>query len=315
MQWANRQGLERGRKIRVDATAVESPIRHPLDSQLLNDSVRVLTRLLRRLARHHKIVFHDHRRRAQRRCLNILNHRGKRRKQAYRDLLKVARKTAHYATMALQQADPWTDLPSQVIAGKLRHYLDLTAKIIAQTERRVLRGEKVPDDEKVLSLFEEHTDIIKKKSRETVFGHKLFLTGGASGLMLDGEVVRGNPNDAAQFQPWLRRQHDLYGRWPRQVSCDGCFARRSNLDWAKEQGIQDVAFAKKRGLKVPEMVRSSWVYRQLQRFRAGIEGCISWLKRVFGVGRCTWKGWPHFQQYVYLSITSFNLLVVARLLL
>ncbi len=314
VQWAHRQGLERGRKIRVDATAVESPIPYPTDSQLLCDSVRVLTRLLRWLARHHKIVLHDHRRRAKRRCLEIKNRRGKRRQQTYRDLLKVARKTAHYATMALRQADPWTDLPSQVIAGKLRHYLDLTAKIIAQTERRVLRGEKVPADEKVLSLFEEHTNIIKKKRRETVFGHKLFLTGGASGLMLDGEIVRGNPNDAAQFQPWLRRQHDLYGRWPRQVSCDGCFASRSNLDWAKEQGIQDVAFAKKRGLKVPEMVRSSWVYRQLRRFRAGIEGCISWLKRVFGVGRCTWKGWPHFQQYVYLSITSFNLLVLARLL-
>ena len=290
VQWAESQGLERGRKIRVDATAVESPIRHPLDSQLLNDSVRVLTRLLRRLARHHKIVFHDHRRRAKRRCLNIANHRGKRRKQAYRDLLKVARKTAHYATMALQQADQWKDLPSQVIAGKLRHYLDLTTKIISQSERRVLRG-------------------------ETVFGHKLFLTGGASGLMLDAEVVRGNPNDAAQFQPWIQRQHDLYGRWPRQVSCDGCFASRPNLDWAKEQGIQDVAFAKKRGLKVPEMVRSDWVYRQLRRFRAGIEGCISWLKRVFGAGRCTWKGWAHFQQYVYLSIISFNLLVLARLLL
>ena len=267
------------------------------------------------MARHHKIVFHDHRRRAKRRCLNIANHRGKRRKQAYRDLLKVAGKTAHYATMALQQADQWKDLPSQVIAGKLRHYLDLTTKIISQSERRVLRGETVAAEEKILSLFEEHTDIIKKKRRETVFGHKLFLTGGASGLMLDAEVVRGNPNDAAQFQPWIQRQHDLYGRWPRQVSCDGCFASRPNLVWAKEQGIQDVAFAKKRGLKVPEMVRSDWVYRQLRRFRAGIEGCISWLKRVFGAGRCTWKGWAHFQQYVYLSIISFNLLVLARLLL
>ena len=175
--------------------------------------------------------------------------------------------------------------------GKLRHYLDLTTKIISQTERRVLRGEAVPAHEKVLSLFEAHTDIIKKKRRETVFGHKLFLTGGASGLMLGGEVVRGNPNDAAQFQPWLQRQHDLYGRWPRQVSCDGCFASRPNLAWAKEQGIQDVAFAKKRGLKVDQMVSSRWVYRKLRCFRAGIEGCISWLERVFGVGRCTWKGW------------------------
>jgi len=109
-------------------------------------------------------------------------------------------------------------------------------------------------------------------------------------------------------------QHDLYGRWPRQISCDGCFASRLNLAWAKEQGIQDVAFAKKRGLKINEMVRSSWVYRQLRRFRAGIEDGISMLRRVFGLGRCTWKGWSHFQQYVYLSITSFNMLVLARLL-
>ena len=100
-------------------------------------------------------------------------------------------------------------------------------RIIDQTERRVLNGESVPAEEKVLSLFEEHTDIIKKKGRETVFGHKLYLAGGVSGLILDFEVVRGNPNDAAQFQPWLQRQYDLYGRWPRQVSFDGCFASKA----------------------------------------------------------------------------------------
>ena len=131
VQWAHRQGLERGRQIRVDATAVESPIPYPLDSQLLFDSVRVLTRLLRRLARHHQIVLQDHQRRAKRRCLEIKNRRGQRRQPAYRDLLKVARKTDHYATLALQQADQWTDPPSQLITGNLRHYLDLTAKIIA----------------------------------------------------------------------------------------------------------------------------------------------------------------------------------------
>ena len=108
VQWANRQGLERGRKIRVDATTVQSPIRYPLDSQLLLDSVRVLTRLLRRLARHHKISFKDHCRRAKRRGLEIGNRRGKRRLRAYRELLKVARQTAHYTKMALQQADRFT---------------------------------------------------------------------------------------------------------------------------------------------------------------------------------------------------------------
>ena len=255
--WADRQGLERGHKIRADATAVESHIPYPTDSQLLSDPIRVLTRTLHRLSRRHKIVFHDHRLRAKRRCMNIRNHRGARRRRAYRNLLKVARKTAHYTRMALRQAHRWTDPHSQVRTGKLRHTLDLMTRIIDQTERRVLRGESVPAPEKVVSLFQEHADIIQKKRRETGFGHKLYLTGGVSGLILDIEVVRGNPNDAAQFQPWLTRQYDLYGRWPRQVSFDGCFASKANLQWAKDQGIRDVAFAKKRGLKVKNMARSS----------------------------------------------------------
>ena len=145
-------------------------------------------------------------------------------------------------------------------------------RIIDQTERRVLHGESVPAPQKVVSVFEEHPDIIRKKRREKVFGHKLYLTGGVSGLILDIEVVRGNPNDAAQFQPWLKRQFDLYGGWPRQASFDGCFASKTNQQWAKDQGIRDVAFAKKRGLKVHKVERSSWVYRQLRRFRARIEG-------------------------------------------
>lgn len=76
-----------------------------------------------------------------------------------------------------------------------------------------------------------------------------------------------------------------------------------------------MAFAKKRGLKIENMVRSSWIYRQLRRFRAGIEGCISTLKRVFGLDRCPWKGWAHFQRYVQLSVVAYNLIVLARLLL
>ena len=125
--------------------------------------------------------------------MNIRNHRGARRHDEYRDLLKVARKTAHYTRMALRQAHRWKDLRSQVRAGKLVYYLDLTTRIIDQTERRVLNGESVPAEEKVLSVFEEHTDIIKKKRRETVFGHKLYLTGGVSGLILAFEVVGGGP--------------------------------------------------------------------------------------------------------------------------
>ena len=113
----------------------------------------------------------------------------------------------------------------------------------------------------------------------------------------------------------LRRQQKLFDRYTIQASFDGGFATPDNLKWAKEQGVQDVVFAKKAGLKIENMAHSSWVYQQLRRFRPGIEGCISTLKRVFGLRRCLWKGWNHFQRYVHASIVSYNLVVLARLLL
>ena len=314
IHWAACEGLEKGKKIRVDATAVKSDIHHPTDSQLLYDSIRKLTALLRKLKEHHPVVYSDHCRRAKRRCTNIRNTRGKAgKKLLYQDLLKVAGKTAHYARVALQSASQWEDIPSLGMVGKLRHYLELMQKVREQTQRRVLQGEKVPAAEKVVSIFEEHSDIIQTGGRETVFGHKIYLTCGKTSLIVDCLITQGNPADQAQMQPMLERQHQLYGRYPRQASFDGGFATQNNLKWAKKQGIQDVAFAKKAGLKVTDMVRSSWVYKQLRRFRAGIEGCISMFKRVFGADRCTWKGWEHFQQYVHLSVLSFNLLVLARL--
>jgi IS5 family transposase len=88
-----------------------------------------------------------------------------------------------------------------------------------------------------------------------------------------------------------------------------------NLNEIKASGVKDVAFSKGRGLEIGDMVKSSWVYKRLRDFRAGIEGNISFLKRVFGLDRCTWKSWPSFQSYVWGSIVSFNLLVLARHLL
>ena len=126
-----------------------------------------------------------------------------------------------------------------------------------------------------------NTDIIEKGSRESLFGHKLYLTVGKSSLILDAVLMNGNPADSQQVKPLLQHQCRQYGRYPRQASFDGGFASSDNLKWAKNQGVQDVAFAKKCGLKIQDMVRSSWVYKQLRRFRAGIEGCISTAKRVF----------------------------------
>jgi IS5 family transposase len=171
-------------------------------------------------------------------------------------------------------------------------------------------GEKVPASEKVISFFETHTDIIEK-------GNHLWAQtvhcGGKSGLILDCMIERGNPADSAMLLLLLDRQEELYQRPPRQVAADGGFASRDNLREAKGKGITDISFSKRKGISVLEMVRSTWIYKKLRNFRAGIEASISVLKRAFGLTRCTWSGWPGFKQYVRSAIVSYNLLTLARL--
>jgi len=317
VKWAKGRKLETGRQVRIDSTAVETHIHYPQDSALLKDCVVVLTRRMKAVRDILKTRFCDHRRRARRRALAILNARGmENKKPLYRDLVKVTRQTAADARTAMEQLKGNPDPRVMAVVEELKRLLGLTDRVIEQTVRRVFQGETVPAEEKVVSIFEEHSDIIHKKKRETSFGHKVFLTVGKSSLVLDCVTVRGNPGDSTQALPMLERQHEIYGRYPRQASLDAGFACRKNLSQAKQgMGIPDVAFAKKCGLKIADMVKSSWVYEKLRRFRAGIEGCISHLKRIFGWDRCHWKGWRHFQQYVQLSVVSYNLLVLARLTL
>ena len=125
----------------------------------------------------------------------------------------------------------------------------------------------------------------------------------------------GTPADSSLAEIMIDRQVELYERAPRQVAYDGAFAPKANLEAIKSKGVEDVAFAKAQGLTVNDMVKSSWVYRRLWRFRCGIEGVISFLKRVFGLDRCTWRSLPSFKSYVWSSIITCNLLVMARHLL
>ena len=117
-------------------------------------------------------------------------------------------------------------------------------------------------------------------------------------MILDVVIEAGNPADAERLLPMLERHIDIYGRPPRQMAADGGYASGGNLKAAKEKGVRDMAFHKKRGLKIEDMVRSRWVYRKLRNFRAGIEAGISCLKRAYGLARCTWKGLAHFKAYV-----------------
>ena len=314
---AKDENVEKGRKARIDCTVVESNIHKPFDSIQLFDSLRVLTRLLYKARDEFgtKVVFTDHQRRAKRRMVGIQYAKTmKKRFPLYKDLLKVTQKTIGYTMQAerlLGELYP-TSITLFALLNDIKHYGDLARQVYDQTYRRVIQGESVPADQKVVSIFEEHTDVIVKDSRDTYYGHKICLTGGVSNMILDCVILEGNPADTDLVEQMLDRQKQFYGRYPLKVALDGGFASKDNLSKAKERKIKDVCFAKKRGLKETDMCRSEYVYKKLRRFRAGIESGISWLKRSFGLTRCTWKGFRSFKCYVLSSVVAANLLTMAR---
>ena len=317
LEVARAERIETGEAVRVDSTVTETHILEPSDSRLLVDGVRVLTRLLRAARGELGAVavdFHDHRRAAKRRALEAGSQRGAaRRARTYRKLLRLAGRTVGYVEAALPAVaaagTPW----SRSWVGSATAYLDLLGRVAEQTERRVFGGETVPACEKVVSLFEPHTDIIVKGGRGTHYGHKVNLATGRTGLVLDVVVEDGNPADSARCLPMLERHVEQYGAPPSRAAFDGGYASRENLKEAKALGIEHVVFHKKRGLKAEDMTRSPWLYGQLKRFRAGVEAGISYLKRCFGLDRCLWRGLPRFKAYVQSAVFAHNLIRLARL--
>ena len=317
LESAGQKKLERGDVIRLDSTVTAALMHEPSDNSLLWDAVRVMSRMLKRaenLLRPGKMTWCDRRRAAKRRAYAIQFTRGRvQRVPQYRELIKIAREMLAYLDRAAVRLELTPGLMAEVWRAGAAHYRQLIEKIIRQTERRVLHGEAVPAQDKIVSLFEPHADIIVKGGRQIQYGHKLNLVTGKSGLILDLIVEAGNPADSERFLPLLERHIAFYGRAPRQAAADGGYASPGNLAQAKAKGVSDMAFHKKAGLRVEDMVRSRWVYRRLRNFRAGIEAGISCLKRAYGLGRCTWRGLGHFQAYVWSSVVAYNLGVLAPL--
>ena len=314
---ARQDKLEEGAMVRIDSTVTAALMHEPSDSALLWDAVRLMTRLLRQAAAlpgAPAMRWHDRRRMAKRCASEIAYSRGKdNRRRLYRQLIAATHATRAALMRATQRLIGLTGIAAERWRAQVDHYLPLIARVLAQSERRVLRGQAVPASDKLVSLFEPHADIIVKGARDVQYGHKLNLVTGKSGLILDIVIETGNPADAERFLPMLDRHIARCGGPPRQIAADGGYASRDNLNETKARGVTDVAFHKKRGLAVADMTRSAWVYRKLRNFRAGIEAGISCFKRAYGGGRCTWRGLDHFKAYVWSAVVAHNLVLFARL--
>ena len=323
-------GLEDGTKLRVDTTVVETDIHHPTDDSLLWDCVRVLTRLVRKLG---KLVpeamgsFRNRTRTARRRMQQIQRMTSKQRERqqvpAYRVLIGVAAEVVREARAVVERTTMiGRSLPTGVAIEALRQeitrYCALADRVVDQARRRVLQGEQVPTEQKIYSIFEPHTDLIKrgKVLKPVEFGHKVFLAESGRGLITQYQVLSGNPADQVHVSPSLQRHAETFGHAPDLYSSDRGFFSSANLQACQTAGVKCTCIPQAGGKRSAEReaVEKSRAFKKGQRFRAGIEGRISVLFRGRGMKRVLVEGSDRFEILVGAAVIANNLMVIAELM-
>jgi IS5 family transposase len=324
------QGLTRGEKLRSDSTVMETHIHYPTDSRLLADSVRVLGRSLARARRllpprkTDKPLFRNRHRQARRLAREIAQRlRGKngtkqpekRAQRLYRQLVEVTETTVAQVEAVLVRLKPKANRSAQALTASLQHYLPLVRQVIAQTRRRVFEGESVPASEKLVSLFEPHTAVIRRGKtppRETEFGRKIWYSEVEGGLISEYRLLKGNPPDD---QPWatsVRHHCQLFGHPPKVATADRGIFSPANEQLAREAGVEQVALPQpghKNDARTAYEAQP-W-FRAALRFRAGIEGRISHLRRARRLDRCRNRGEVGLERWLGWGVITNNLVVIA----
>ena len=327
-RFAIEEGKIEGERLRIDTTAFETNVHYPTDSSLLWDLYRVLVReieRLRKVAPSLVDAFHLQLKRVKRIVLQIsraTKRRGKKTKDVkplYKRLLRHVESILAWARSIVEQrglrAASVTNLEVEASRATLEHYLTLAPLVVDQARRRVLQGELVPNDEKIFSIFEEHTELLirGKTGKEVEFGHMVEIEQVDSKFITGYDIYRKRPTDASLVVPALDRHVELFGRDPKVLAADkGYHGAAGNLDEARGR-VEVVSIPKPGGRDQDELKRErSLAFKMGQQFRAGVEGTISFLKRALGMWRCLNKGWDHYQATVGATVFTHNLLVLAR---
>lgn len=313
-----------GEKVRLDTTVYETNIHYPTDSSLLWDSFRTLSRLLGEIREEMRAAGLNHRfhhRKVKKLMLYITrnaggNSKSKQRKvkKAYRTLIDrvrritvVSRRVADHFAKSLAVLD---------VVSELEHYLRIVERIIDQAERRVFGGEMVPTNEKVYSLFEEHTELIKRgKARAPIeFGHKVLVSQTTEKFIHHYETFPRQLADKDLLDETLDAHNQLFGSSPKVLAADKGFYESREQIKVLSKDIQTVSICKKGRRTAEELEReSAQEFKKGQRFRAGSEGTISVLKRAFKLNRCLFKGFKNYAASVGCAIFCHNLVLLTRL--
>lgn len=320
-----------GERLRVDTTAYETNIRWPTDSGLLWDTYRVLSRLIESVREIDPEAASD--RRLQTRKVKRLHTKIARRsskkgtvseqaKRLYLQLIPLVESLVSWTQSVCERlraglvADAYVE-PSFVesMIEQLEHFGSLSWKVVMQAKRRVLDGEKVPNDEKLFSIFEPHTELLKrgKAGKPIEFGHMISIQQVEAKFISDYKVFERKPVDHSLVDGCLQSHRKVFGENPREFSADKGFYESMARIEELEADIEVVSIAKKGPRTEEEAARESGKDFKLgQRFRAGVEGTISFLKRALGMFRCRNRGWDHYVASVGVTVFAHNLLILAR---
>ena len=312
-QIAIQEGLEDLRAIRTDSTVIETNIHFPTNNSLVWDCIKEAHRLLSHLAKKEDIKVRDYRSGAKSNHFKINNSKADKRVALFKKQLVLFTKSIKQVDKFVKKKD-YSSFESLGFVVALQKLQPLMEQVYSMTERKQIKGESVPNDQKLFSIHELHTDIIVKGGREVIFGHKVNLTDGKGKLILDCEILRGNPADTNLFGQTIKRVKENYGRTPKSVVADGGYASKANHEKAIKEGLANVVFNKVVG-SMRNLVSSKNMQTRLRKWRSGIEATISNLKRGFNISRCNWKGWANFQAKVLWSVIAYNIRVMTGLVI
>jgi len=325
-----------GDKLRLDTTVVETNVHWPTDSSLLWDVYRTTTSLLRRMNKQHPWILEGrrlHPRRAKKLAQKIARRLGKRKagptgagRDAAKDtysrlissvsqILSLADEVVSAMSKQKRTSRGLAEVGTMLEVGRLADHVELGRRVVSQAERRVLHDERVPSDEKVYSIFEPHTELIKrgKAGKPIEFGHKILLHQVEGCFITSFEVFNPKPDESMLLPSAVSEHERLFGYLPEVLTADkGFYSSMDDLRKLEEK-IDVVSVCKKgRRTEEEEAREHGRKFKLAQKFRAGIEGSISVLKRCFGLFRSLRKSWEHFAAHVGNSVFAHNLCVLAR---
>lgn len=324
---AQERRVIRGCQMRVDTTVVESDIHYPTDSGLLNDGARVLTRTMKKIER--KIggdsrKIRDRKRSVTKRVIAIahaLRHKGpageEERKREYADLLRLTRQILGDARRVLQEVDGLSRRKRNQIKGWRQQLATMTegvGQVVKQTKARIFGGlTKLPD--KVVSLFEPHTEIIRKgkAGKPNEFGKLVQLQEAENQIITHYEVYDDRPADQRLLLPAIETHQRKLGRVPRLVAADAGYYSQCNEEAAQALGVKYVSIPNRatKSEQRRKLHRRPW-FKRGQRWRTGCEGRISTVKRRHGLARCRYHGMSGMQRWVGLGVIADNLINIGR---